>query len=79
MIRKYKDLQRALEHQQMNQWLLNWEKIYARRNDWICLMCKTIDVRTISRMRYARWICHLCLKERRFSIMRWIKENLRRQ
>jgi hypothetical protein len=30
MIRKYKDLQRALKHQQMNQWLLNWEKIYAK-------------------------------------------------
>ncbi len=27
--RKYKNLQRALKHQQMNQWLLNWEKIYA--------------------------------------------------
>jgi hypothetical protein len=30
MIRKYKDLQRAFKHQQMNQWLLNWEKIYAK-------------------------------------------------
>jgi hypothetical protein len=30
MIRKYKDLRRALKHQQMNQWLLNWEKIYAK-------------------------------------------------
>jgi hypothetical protein len=30
MIRKYKDLQRALKHQQMNQWLLNWKKIYAK-------------------------------------------------
>jgi hypothetical protein len=30
MIRKYKNLQRALKHQQMNQWLLNWEKIYAK-------------------------------------------------
>jgi hypothetical protein len=29
-IRKYKNLQRALKHQQMNQWLLNWEKIYAK-------------------------------------------------
>jgi hypothetical protein len=28
--RKYKNLQRALKHQQMNQWLLNWEKIYAK-------------------------------------------------
>ncbi len=30
MIRKYKNLQKALKHQQMNQWLLNWEKIYAK-------------------------------------------------
>ncbi len=30
MIRKYKNLQRAFKHQQMNQWLLNWEKIYAK-------------------------------------------------
>jgi hypothetical protein len=30
MIRKYKDLQRALKYQQMNQWLLNWKKIYAK-------------------------------------------------
>ncbi len=28
--RKYKNLQRAFKHQQMNQWLLNWEKIYAK-------------------------------------------------
>jgi hypothetical protein len=50
-----------------------------RRNDWICLMCRTIDVRTIFWTRYARWICHLYLKERQFSIMRWIRENSRRQ
>jgi hypothetical protein len=30
MIRKYKNLQKAFKHQQMNQWLLNWEKIYAK-------------------------------------------------
>jgi hypothetical protein len=30
MIRKYKNLQKALKHQQLNQWLLNWEKIYAK-------------------------------------------------
>jgi hypothetical protein len=30
MIRKYKDLQRAFKYQQMNQWLLNWKKIYAK-------------------------------------------------
>jgi hypothetical protein len=30
MICKYKNLQRALKHQQMNQWLLNWKKIYAK-------------------------------------------------
>jgi hypothetical protein len=30
VIRKYKNLQRALKHQQMNQWLLNWKKIYAK-------------------------------------------------
>jgi hypothetical protein len=30
IVRKYKNLQRALKHQQMNQWLLNWEKIYAK-------------------------------------------------
>jgi hypothetical protein len=28
--RKYKNLQKALKHQQMNQWLLNWKKIYAK-------------------------------------------------
>ncbi len=28
--RKYKNLQRAFKQQQMNQWLLNWEKIYAK-------------------------------------------------
>ncbi len=28
--RQNKDLQRALKHQQMNQWLLNWEKVYAK-------------------------------------------------
>jgi hypothetical protein len=32
MIRKYKDLLKALKHQQMNQWLLNWKKIYAKTN-----------------------------------------------
>jgi hypothetical protein len=30
MIRKYKDLQKTLKHQQLNQWLLNWKKIYAK-------------------------------------------------
>jgi hypothetical protein len=30
MIRKYKNLQKALKHQQLNQWLLNWKKIYAK-------------------------------------------------
>jgi hypothetical protein len=30
MIRKYKNLQRIFKHQQMNQWLLNWVKIYAK-------------------------------------------------
>jgi hypothetical protein len=30
MIRKYKNLQKALKHQQMNQSLLNWKKIYAK-------------------------------------------------
>jgi hypothetical protein len=30
IVRKYKNLQRALKHQQMNQWLLNWEKIYVK-------------------------------------------------
>jgi hypothetical protein len=30
MIRKYKNLQKTLKHQQLNQWLLNWEKIYAK-------------------------------------------------
>jgi hypothetical protein len=30
IVRKYKNLQKALKHQQMNQWLLNWEKIYAK-------------------------------------------------
>ncbi len=30
IVRKYKNLQRAFKHQQMNQWLLNWEKIYAK-------------------------------------------------
>jgi hypothetical protein len=30
VIRKYKDLQRAIKHQPMNQWLLNWQKIYAK-------------------------------------------------
>jgi hypothetical protein len=30
MIRKYKDLKKAFKHQQMNQWLLNWKKIYAK-------------------------------------------------
>jgi hypothetical protein len=50
-----------------------------RRNDWICLMCKKIDAHTIFWIRCERWICHLCLKKRRFSIMRWIRANLRRQ
>jgi hypothetical protein len=30
--RKCKNLQRAFKHQQMNQWLLNWKKIYAKTN-----------------------------------------------
>jgi Na+-transporting methylmalonyl-CoA/oxaloacetate decarboxylase gamma subunit len=30
IVRKYKNLQRALKHQQMNQWLLNWKKVYAK-------------------------------------------------
>jgi hypothetical protein len=30
MIRKYKNLQKIFKHQQMNQWLLNWKKIYAK-------------------------------------------------
>jgi hypothetical protein len=32
IVRKYKNLQQALKHQQMNQWLLNWKKIYAKAN-----------------------------------------------
>jgi hypothetical protein len=36
IIRKYKNLQKALKHQQMNQWLLNWEKIYAKTK-WLNL------------------------------------------
>jgi hypothetical protein len=36
MIRKYKNLQRAFKHQQMNQWLLNWKKIYAKTK-WLNL------------------------------------------
>jgi hypothetical protein len=28
-IRKYKDLLRALKHQQLDHWLLDWEKVYA--------------------------------------------------
>jgi hypothetical protein len=79
MIRKYKNLQKALNHQQMNQWLLNWKKIMRKRNDWICLMCKTIDAHTIFWIRCEQWICHLCLIKRRFSIMKWIRKNLRRQ
>jgi hypothetical protein len=50
-----------------------------RRNDWICLMCRTIDAHIIFWIRCERWICHLCLIERRFSIMRWIRKNSRRQ
>jgi flagellar motility protein MotE (MotC chaperone) len=30
IVRKNKNLQRAFKHQQMNQWLLNWEKIYVK-------------------------------------------------
>jgi hypothetical protein len=30
MTRKYKNLQKALKHQQLNQWLLNWKKIYEK-------------------------------------------------
>ncbi len=30
IVRKYKNLLRALKHQQLNHWLLNWEKIYAK-------------------------------------------------
>jgi hypothetical protein len=30
IIRKYKNLLRAFKHQQLNQWLLNWEKMYAK-------------------------------------------------
>jgi hypothetical protein len=30
IVRKYKNLQKTFKHQQMNQWLLNWKKIYAK-------------------------------------------------
>ncbi len=30
MIRKYKNLQKAFKHQYLNQWLLNWKRIYAK-------------------------------------------------
>jgi hypothetical protein len=30
IVRKYKNLQKAFKHQQMNQWLLNWKKNYAK-------------------------------------------------
>jgi hypothetical protein len=48
----------------INNWINDcWteKKSMRRRNDWTCLTCKKIDVRTISWTRYARWICHLCL------------------
>jgi hypothetical protein len=43
IVRKYKNLQKALKHQQMNEWSLNWKKIYTKtkrlnlfdvQNDW---------------------------------------------
>jgi hypothetical protein len=30
IVRKYKNLFRAFKHQQLNHWLLNWEKMYAK-------------------------------------------------
>jgi hypothetical protein len=65
-----------------NKWINDcWIKrrFMRKRSDWICLMCRTIDAHTIFWIRCERWICHLCLKERRFSVMKWIKENSRRQ
>jgi hypothetical protein len=70
------------EHSNINRWINDcWteRRSMRRQNDWICLTFRTIDVRTIFSIRCARWICHLCLIVRRFSITRWIKENLRRQ
>jgi hypothetical protein len=55
------------------------KRFMRRRSDWICLMCKTIDAYTIFWIRCEPWICHLCLKEKRFLIIRWIRVNLRRQ
>jgi hypothetical protein len=66
----------------INKWINDcWIKrrFMRKRNDWICLMCKTIDAHTIFWIRCERWIYHLCLKEKRFSIMKWIRTNSRRQ
>ncbi len=30
IVRKYNNLRRVIKRQQMNQWLLNWQKIYAK-------------------------------------------------
>jgi hypothetical protein len=51
MIRKYKDFQKALKHHELNQWLLNWEKIYAkteRLNLFDVQNVKSIDDKTHS-------------------------------
>jgi hypothetical protein len=37
------------------------KRFMRKRNDWICLTYKKIDVHTISWTRYAQLICHLCL------------------
>jgi hypothetical protein len=53
MIRKYKDLQRAFKHQQMNQWLLNWEKIYAKSK-----RLNLSDVERSMRIRFSEFVAN---------------------
>jgi hypothetical protein len=65
----------------INNWINDcWteRRSMRRQNDWIYLTLRRIDVRTIFSIRCARWICHSCLKKRRFWITRWIRKNLRR-
>jgi hypothetical protein len=79
IVRKYKNLQRAFKHQQMNQWLLNWEKIYVKT--------KRLNLSDVQKDRCAYDLLNalrtidlsFVSDRRRFSIMKWIRANLRRQ
>jgi hypothetical protein len=58
IIHKYKNLLRVFKHQQLNHWLLNWEKMYAKTIRLNIFDVQKIDVCTISWMRWELLMWH---------------------